>query len=152
MKSNSWTLALMKLVLHNDPATLLGDAAGLAGSASAGSVYVGLHLDDPGRAGSQTSSEATFSGYARAAVPRNPSRWVIELIDQDLGPVRASNAILIAFPECTGKQNEIRYASVGTSATGAGRILYSGRLVKPLLISDGIVPEFKPGDVSFTES
>lgn len=152
MKSNSWTLDLMKLVLQNEPATLLGDAKGLIGSDTVGNIYVALHVSDPGRAGSQTTAEATFSGYARAAIPRTKAWWTVELIDAEFGPVRISNAALIAFKECTGGKNRITYASVGTSGTGPGKILYSGKLTQEMPVEPGIIVEFKPGDVSFTES
>jgi hypothetical protein len=74
------------------------------------------------------------------------------LIDTEWGPVRASNAILIAFPECTGGQQTIRYASVGTAASGSGKIIYSGKLIQDMLVSTGIILEFKPGDVAFAEA
>ena len=36
-------------------------------------LYVSLHTADPGEAGDQTTSEATYTGYARIAVVRSGS-------------------------------------------------------------------------------
>ena len=152
MKSNSWALDLMRLVLQNEPATLLGDAAGLIGSSTPGNVFIALHVSDPGRGGSQTTGEANFGGYVRVPVPRTKSRWTVELINPDMGPARGSNATLIAFPECTSGENKITHASVGTSATGTGKLIYSGQLVQPMPVSIGIILEFKVGDIAFSEA
>src|SRR5438046_9618212 len=98
MKSNDWTLDLLKLVFHNTPVDSIGDATGFSGSSVAGSLYVSLHTADPGRAGAQTTHEANYLGYSRAMVPRTKSRWTIELLDKDIGPVRVTNAAFIVFP------------------------------------------------------
>jgi|SRR5436189_4522022 len=141
MKSNDWTLALLKHVFHNVPQLPLTD-----------SLYISLHTADPGRSGSQTTSEATYQGYSRVPVSRISSRWEIVLLDKDVGPVRVTNMTLIAFPEATGGSNTITYAAVGTLAKGAGSLLYSGKMIQPLMISAGIIPEFRIGDLLLTES
>src|SRR6266576_307578 len=152
MKSNDWTMDLFKLVFHNAPCSLLGDAVGLVGSSVAGNLYVSIHIADPGRSGAQTKNEATYSGYTRVAVPRSSARWTITVIDSDIGPVRVSNATLVAFPEATGGENQIKYAAVGTSASGTGKMLYSGKLVTKIPVVAGIIPEFRIGDLALTES
>ena len=152
MKSNDWTTDLLKLVFHNVTCPLLGDGVGLVGSSVAGNLYVSLHTADPGRSGAQTKNEANYSGYTRVAVPRSSARWAVSLIDTDIGPVRVSNATLVAFPEATGGENRITYAAVGTSASGAGKMLYSGKLVTQIPVVAGIIPEFRIGDLSLTES
>lgn len=143
---------LFKLVFHNTACALLGDAVGLLGSSVAGNIYVSLHTADPGRSGAQTKNEANYSGYARVAVPRSSARWTITVIDSDIGPVRVSNATLVAFPEATGGENQIKYAAVGTSASGTGKMLYSGKLVTKIPVVAGIIPEFRIGDLALTES
>ena len=61
---------------NNDDHTNVGDAAGLQNSAAAGNVYVSLHTADPA-GGDQTTSECTYTGYARVAVARSAAGWTI---------------------------------------------------------------------------
>ena len=42
-KNNGWALALMKLVFQNVAVPLIGDAPGILGSTSAGSLYLAAH-------------------------------------------------------------------------------------------------------------
>ena len=151
MKSNDWTLDLLKLVFHNTPVDSIGDATGFSGSSVAGSLYVSLHTADPGRAGAQTTHEANYLGYSRAMVPRTKSRWTIELLDKDIGPVRVTNATIIVFPESTGGSALVTYAAIGVAANGPGKLLYPAKLIQPLTISAGIIPEFRIGDMTLTE-
>ena len=39
--------------------------------------YLSLHTGDPGEAGDQTTSEATYTSYARVAVLRTSAGWNI---------------------------------------------------------------------------
>ncbi|HYT46730.1 MAG TPA: hypothetical protein VEP90_30670, partial [Methylomirabilota bacterium] len=64
-KSNTWESDLLLLVFNNTNAGSIGDATGLRGSSTAGSLYVSLHTADPGETDDQTSSEATYTSYAR---------------------------------------------------------------------------------------
>lgn len=63
---------LLQLLFNNVDMALVGDATGLRGASAAGSFYLSLHTADPGDAGSQSTSEAAYSGYARVAVVRPP--------------------------------------------------------------------------------
>ena len=65
--SNASETALLNLLFNNTDWANVGDAAGLQNSATAGSFYVALHTADPGDAGNQTTSEASYTGYARVA-------------------------------------------------------------------------------------
>lgn len=40
-------------------------------------LYVNLHTADPGEAGNQTTSEATYTSYARVAVARTSGGWTV---------------------------------------------------------------------------
>ena len=108
-------------------------------------IYIALHTADPGEAGDQTTSEATYTSYDRVAVVRSGSGWTV------VGNA-ASNAGLIQFPQCTGGSNTITHVSVGTAdAPSAGQILYSGALNSPLSVSNLIQPQFAIGALSITE-
>ena len=51
-------------------ATAIANLADNAATAPLTNVFVALHTADPGEAGDQTTSEATYTGYARIAVAR----------------------------------------------------------------------------------
>lgn len=107
-------------------------------------LYVALHTADPGEAGSQTTSEATYGSYARVTVARTSGGWTISTN-------QASNAALIQFPLCASGSNTITHVSVGTATSGAGQILYSGALNANLAVSTGVQPQFAIGALVMTE-
>lgn len=98
-------------------------------------LYVAAHTADPGEAGNQSTSEASYTSYARVTVARTSGGWTVS-------GNQASNAALIQFPQCTGGSNTLTYVSVGTAASGAGQILFSGALTSSLSVSSGIQPQF----------
>jgi hypothetical protein len=63
--SNAFETDILLLVFNNTDIANIGDAAGLQNSVAAGSLYVALHTADPGEAGNQSTSETTYTGYAR---------------------------------------------------------------------------------------
>lgn len=107
-------------------------------------LYVALHTADPGEAGNQTTSEATYTSYARVTVARTSGGFTVS-------GNQASNTALIQFPQCTGGTNTITHVSVGTATSGAGQILYSGALTASLSVSSGIQPQFSVGALVITE-
>lgn len=76
-KSNASETALLALLFNNTDFATIGDAGGLQNSATAGSFYISLHTADPGEAGNQTTSEATYGSYARVAVARSGAGWTV---------------------------------------------------------------------------
>src|SRR6185436_13963143 len=94
-KSNTWETGLLNLVFNNTTFSGVGDATGLPGSAAAGNLYASLHTADPGETGDQTTSEATYTSYARVAIVRSSSGFTISG-----GSV--TNAAAVAFPAATG--------------------------------------------------
>lgn len=133
--SNTFENDTLLLVFHNQTLSLIGDATGLRSSATTGSLYIGLHTADPGEAGTQTTSEISYTGYARVAVARSPAAWTVSTNT-------VSNAAAINFGLCTAGSGTATYFSVGTDSSGAGKILYSGILTAQLAISTGITPSF----------
>lgn len=102
--------------------------------AAATDWYLALHTADPGEGGSQTTSETAYTGYARVIVPRSGAGWTVSAN-------QAINAALLQFPQCTAGSSVVTHVSVGTLASGAGQILYSGALSASLSISSGIQPQ-----------
>lgn len=141
--SNVSEAALLDLIFLNTAWADIGDASGLQPSATAGNLYVALHTADPGDAGDQTTSEVSYTGYARVAVPRSGSGW-------SRSSATISNAATVQFGECSGGSATASYFSVGTASSGSGSILYSGSLSAPRSISSGITPLFNVGALQGT--
>ncbi len=143
-KSNSFETSLLNHIFKNLAIANIGDASGVQPSATAGSLYIGLHTANPGEAGSQTTSETTYTSYARVAVARTAGGWTV-------AGSQVSNAALVTFPTCTGSTDTITYFSIGTASSGAGVLLYSGTVSPSLAVSNGITPEFAIGAMVVTE-
>ena len=133
--SNALETDVMELIFN---ATAWADIAENDSTTPATSLYVGLHTADPGEAGNQTTSEATYTSYARVAVARTSGGWTIS-------GSNTSNAAAIDFPEATGGSNTITYFSIGTGASGTGYLMFSGVLSASLAVSTGITPSFAIG-------
>jgi hypothetical protein len=129
-KGNTFENDLLKLIFN---ATAIANLADNAASSPLTSLYVSLHTADPGEAGTQETSEATYTSYARVAVTRNGSNWTVT--DNSVSP--AAN---IDFPAATGGTNTITHFAVGTAASGAGKVLYKGSVTPSISVSDGVTP------------
>lgn len=140
-KGNTFENDWMKLIFQ---AAAIANIADNAASAPLTNLYVALHTADPGEAGSQTTSEATYGAYARVAVARTSGGWTVT-------NNAVENAAAVVFPEATSGTNTITHFSVGTVISGAGKILYSGALTASLAVSTGIQPQFAIGDIDCTE-
>ncbi|RLB68700.1 MAG: hypothetical protein DRH08_00145 [Deltaproteobacteria bacterium] len=143
-KSNTLENGWLDLFFLNAALANVGDASGLQPSGAPGSLYVSLHVGDPGEAGTQLTSEATYTSYARVAVARSGAGWS-----------RSSNVIdnvaAITFPQSTGGSSTVDFFGIGQNAAGAGDLWYSGALTAALAISGGITPEFAIGALTVTE-
>jgi len=135
---------LLKLIFQNTNFANVGDATGLRGSSTAGSFYIALHTADPGEAGDQTTSEATYTGYGRVAVARSSGGWTVS------GTTQVANAAAINFAACTGGSNTITYFSAGVASSGASEIICSGALTASLAISNGITASYAIGALTIS--
>lgn len=138
--TNAFETALLNLYFTNTDHANVGDAAGLQNSAAAGSFYISLHTADPTETGTQTSSEATYTSYARVAVARSGAGWTVS-------GNNVSNAAAINFPACTGGTNTITHFGIGSDASGAGNLFFKGALSASLAVSSGITPSFAIGEL-----
>jgi hypothetical protein len=107
--------------------------------------YIALHTADPGNAGTQTTSEATYTSYARVAVTGSTGFSAA-------ASASTSNTALIQFPQCTGGSNTITHVSIGTAASGAGQIIYRGALNSSLGVSNLVQPQFSAAALTATEA
>lgn len=108
------------------------------------SLYVALHTADPGESGDQTTNEVSYTGYSRVAVDRDSGGWTVS-------GNQAVNTAAVIFGACTGGIPTATHVSVGTAASGAGQILYSGALGSPRAISPGVTPQFAIGALLLSE-
>lgn len=134
---------LMLLVFNNTNAANIGDATGLRGSSTAGSLYVALHTGTPTDTMDQTTNEATYTGYARVAVARTSGGFTITAN-------AVVNAATITFGACTAGSSTVTYFSVGTSSSGTGKVLWYGTVnsAGSLAVTAGITPSFAAGALS----
>jgi hypothetical protein len=143
-KGNTFENDLLLLIFNNTNAADIGDATGLRGSSSAGSLYVCLHTADPGEAGNATTNECAYTSYARVAVARSGAGWTVT-------GNAVTNAALIQFPQCTGGSETATHFSITVASSSTSKILYKGALSASLAISSGIQPQFGAGELDGTE-
>jgi hypothetical protein len=139
-KGNTWENDLLLLVFNNTNAANIGDATGLRGSTTVGSLFLSLHTADPGEAGDQTTSEATYTGYARVAVARTTGGFTV-----------SANAVTLVantdFGACTAGTNTITHFAIGTASTGTGKVLYKGALSPSISVTSGVTPRILSGTI-----
>lgn len=143
-KSNTFENELLLHLFNNSDIANIGDAAGLQNSVAAGSLYLVLHTADPGEAGSATTSEIAYTGYARQAVARSGAGFTVSGASVTL----AAN---VDFPEMTaGAGGTVTHFSVVKEVSGASVILYSGAVTPNIAVAVGVTPRLK-STTSITE-
>lgn len=109
-------------------------------------VYVALHTADPGETGTQTTSEAAYTSYARVGKARNSAA------DFTVTGNSVTNATEILFPTATGGGPEVlTHWSIGEDASGAGVILYKGALSSSITVNTNSAPRVAAGSLTITE-
>jgi hypothetical protein len=141
--TNAAEQALLDLLFLNTDWANIGDAAGLQNSATAGSFFISLHSADPGEAGNQSTSEISYTGYARVGVARTAGGWTRTTST-------IANTALVQFGQCTGGTATATHFGIGTDSTGTGNLLLKGALNASLSISNGIQPQFAAGAMTAT--
>lgn len=137
-RSNSAETNYLLLLFNNTNWANIGDTTGLRNSVGVGNFHVSLHTADPGEAGTQTISEATFGSYARQVVIRSGAGWTI-------AGNNVSNAAPIAFPTASSGSQTITHVGIGTDLSGAGNLLWSGAVSPPRLVELGVTLSFVTG-------
>ena len=117
---NTFENDLLKLIFQ---ATAIANIADNAAASPLTNIYAGLHTADPGEAGSQTTSEAAYTSYARAAIARTSGGFTVT-------NNQASLAANVDFPQATGSAGgeTLFFFSIGTASSGAGKMLARGVL------------------------
>lgn len=136
-KGDTFENDLLKLIFNG---AAIANIADNAATSPLTNLYLALHTADPGEAGSQTTSECTYTSYARQAVARTGGGFVVTA--NSVSPVAN-----VDFPNPTNATNlpqTATFCSIGTAISGAGKILYSGALDVSIVISNtGVTPRVK---------
>jgi len=136
-KSDTFENDLLLLLFNNTDIANIGDAGGVLGAVTAGSLYVSLHTADPGEAGTAVTSETAYTNYARQAVARSGSGFVVT--GNSVSP--AAN---VDFPECGATPGApITHFGIVNTASGAGKLLYSGTVTPNITMAEGVIPRVK---------
>ena len=127
-KSDAFETALLSLIFNG---TAIADIAEDDSSSPATTLTVSLHTGDPGEAGDMSTSEATYTSYARQTVARTSGGWTVT--GNSVSPVAS-----IEFPASTGGSETLTHWGVGS---GAGDdLMYSGSFSPSIVISNGVAP------------
>lgn len=140
-KGSTFSNQLLALIFN---ATTIANIANNATSSPLTNLYASLHTADPTSAGSQSTSEATYTGYARVAIARSSAGWTVT--SNSVSP-----AATISFPACTGGTNTITNFAIGTASSGAGEILYTGTVTPNISVASGVTPQLTTAS-TITES
>jgi hypothetical protein len=139
-KSNALETAYLQLLFQNTNFANVGDATGLRGSTAAGQLFMSLHTADPDEAGTQSTSEVAYTGYARVGVARSGAGFVV-----------TGNAVALAadvtFPAGTGGSGTATHWGIGTASSGAGVLLYKGTISPSIVCGNGVTPVLTAGTV-----
>lgn len=141
--TNVFENGLLSLIFENANYANVGDATGLRGSSTAGVFYISLHTANPNETGTQTTSEAAYTSYARQSVARSTSGWTVNTGVAD-------NDSAINFPAATGGSETETHFGIGSDVSGAGNLFLWGALTAGLAVSSGITPSFAAGALDVT--
>lgn len=129
-KGDTFENDFLRLIFN---ATAIANLADNAATSPNTQLFVSLHTADPGEAGSQTTSETTYTGYARVGVNRNTGGWTVTT--NSVSPVAN-----IVFGNCTAGTATITHFGVGTASTGTGKLLYKGTVTPSIAVAAGVTP------------
>jgi hypothetical protein len=129
-KSNTLENSLLLLFFNG---TTIANIADNAASSPLTNLYVSLHTADPGEAGTAVTSEATYTGYLRVAVPRTSGGWTVT--NNSVSPVAN-----IDFPACSAGTNTITHFGIVSTSAGAGTLYYKGTVTPNISVSSGVTP------------
>jgi hypothetical protein len=135
-KSTTTSNNILKLIFN---ATAWANVADNAATSPLTNLFVALHTADPGAGGTQSTSETTYTSYARATVARTTGGWTAS------SAASTSPVATISFAAATGGTATITYFSVGVASSGATTILYSGTVTPNISVTTGVTPQLSTG-------
>ncbi len=128
--SNTTENAILDLIFS---ATTWANYAINATSSPETNIVMALHTADPGESGTMSTSETTYTSYARVNVARS-SGW------NAASSGAVTPAANIDFPAGTGGSGTVTHMSAGKSGGGASAILMSGTVTPNIVTGNGVTP------------
>lgn len=128
--SDAAETAILALIFN---ATAWANMADNAGTSPQTNIAVSLHTADPGESGSMSTSEASYTSYARASVVRSNVGWTVTG-----GSV--SPAANIDFAAGTGGSGTITHFATGKTGGGAAAIHMRGTVTPNVVSGNGVTP------------
>jgi hypothetical protein len=110
--------------------------ANIADNASSSPITIvawALHTGDPGDAGTQATSEAAYTSYARETPARSTSGHTITTNSM-------SPAANVDFTAGTGGSGTASHFSVGKTISGATDQWFAGTVTPNIVMGDGVTP------------
>lgn len=132
--TNAIETAVLKHILNGDA---IAELSGIT------TFYISLHTASPGETGSQTTSETSYTGYARQAVSRASGALLVTGNE-------GTNVSQISFPQCTGGLETITHVGIGTASSGAGTLLLYGALTDSIALQLNMTPVIEAGNLDIT--
>lgn len=133
--SNTTETAILSLIFE---AAAWANYADNAATSPQTNIHVALHYDDPADAGTMSTSEASYTNYARVNVARTTSGWTVSggSVSPDANIDFASSGG--AEPNGGGS---LDFFSTGKTGGGAAAILWSGSVSPAIAVgASGITP------------
>lgn len=135
-KGDTFENDLLKLIFN---ATAIANIADNAATSPLGQLFLSLHTADPGEAGTEATSEISYTGYARVGVNRNAGGFTVTGNSVAL----AANADFGAMT--AGAGGIVTHFAVGVASSGATKILYSGAVSPTIAVTTGVIPRLTTG-------
>jgi hypothetical protein len=129
--SNTAENAILALIFN---ATAWANMADNAASSPQANIAMALHTADPGEGGTQSTSEAAYTSYARVNVARSTSGFSAP------SGGSTSPAANIDFPTGTGGSGTVTHFSAGKTGGGATDIHMSGTVTPNIVTGSGVLP------------
>lgn len=123
---------IMKLIFN---ATAWANVADNASASPLTNIHVALATADPGDTGTMSTSEATYTSYARQNVSRASGSGGWTVTANSVSPFGA-----ITFPAGTGGSGTVTHFSVGKTGGGAVDIFFSGTVSPNIVTGNGVTP------------
>lgn len=129
--ANATETAVLKLIFQ---AVAWGNYADNAATAPETNIVCALHTADPGEAGTGSTSEVTYTSYARVNVARTTGGWT-----ETTGTINP--VATIGFPAGTGGSGTASYFSTGKSGGGSSALLWTGTVTPNIVTGNGVTPQ-----------
>lgn len=134
--------AILALIFN---ATAWANYADNAASVPQTNIATALHTADPGDTGTQTTSEAAYTSYARQNVARTTGGFTVS----GTSPTQAALVAALSFPASGAAGTTVTHFSYGKTGGGATAILFSGTVTPNIAIgASGITPQLTTSTVA----